>query len=291
MAFRTVTVSNRCKLELRLGYLVCRKENDEIKVLLDEIKLLIIDSTLVNMSSALIVELMKRKIKVIYCDEKHNPYGELTPYENNYYTYRKIKEQMEIPQDAKNYLWKEIVKEKILNQARNLKYAELEEPFELLCSYANELQLGDSSNREGHAAKVYFNALFGKDFSRDNKENVFNKYLNYGYSIILSSINREVKALGYLTELGIHHIGESNPFNISCDLMEPLRPLIDSLIIKGEIDEDNYRTKLVGVLQILVNYNGTEMFLDNAIRLYVEDLFNYLNTGDIEKIRFIHYEL
>lgn len=291
MAFRTVVVSNRCKLELRLGYLVCRKENDETKILLDEIKLLIVDSTLVNMSSALIVEMMKRKIKVIYCDEKHNPYGELTPYENNYYTYRKIKEQMGYTQDAKDFLWKEIVKEKIANQARNLLKLHLIESVELLHSYINEIKMGDSSNREGHAAKVYFNALFGKEFSRDNKDIVYNKYLNYGYSIILSSINREVKALGYLTELGVHHIGESNPFNLSCDLMEPLRPLVDSLIVKGEIDEDTYRSKMINLLQTTVKYNDTEIFLDNAIRLYVEDIFNYLNTGDIEKIRFIQYEL
>ena len=95
--------------------------------------------------------------------------------------------------------------------------------FDVICDVDNNFKYlakdghvieDDKTNREGHAAKVYFNSLFGKDFSRDNECNI-NKYLNYGYSIILSAVNREVKILGYLTELGVHHIGESNSFNLS----------------------------------------------------------------------------
>ena len=50
--------------------------------------------------------------------------------------------------------------------------------------------------------KYTFNALFGKDFTR-NDDNPINAALNYGYSLILSTINREIVANGYLTQLGI----------------------------------------------------------------------------------------
>lgn len=56
------------------------------------------------------------------------------------------------------------------------------EAEEKLSGYLKEIEDGDSTNREGHAAKVYFNALFGKDFSRGEDCDA-NMYLNYGYSI------------------------------------------------------------------------------------------------------------
>ena len=233
---------------------------------------------------------MKKKIKVIFIDDKHNPEGELVPYQNNFYSYRKIKAQMEIPQSRKEVLWNEIIKSKILAQANNLAKSHRNDSYQLLLNYAMNVIDDDITNREGHAAKVYFNSLFGKDFSRDDDSNI-NKYLNYGYSIILSAINREVKILGYLTELGIHHIGESNSFNLSCDLMEPLRPLVDSLVIKDQINDDNFKLIFIELLSKKVKYLGKEIFLDNAIKLYVEDLMSYLLTGDIDKIRFIEYEL
>lgn len=97
--------------------------------------------------------------------------------------------------------------------------------------------------------------------------------------------------MGYLTELGVHHIGESNPFNLSCDFIEPLRPLIDSLVIKEIVNEADYKEKYINLLSMKVKCNGKEIILDNAIHLYVEDLLNYLKTGNEERIRFITYEL
>lgn len=290
MAFRTVMVSSRCKLEYSLNYLVYKNSETEKLILLDEIKTLVIDSLQVSITSSLLFELMKRKIKVIFIDDKHNPEGELVPYQNNFYSYRKIKSQMAISQEFKNILWNEIVVMKIINQAKNLNYLKKYDSYQLLVDYSINVIEDDKTNREGHAAKVYFNSLFGKDFSRDDECNI-NKYLNYGYSIILSAVNREVKILGYLTELGVHHIGESNSFNLSCDLMEPLRPLVDSLIIKNEINDDNFKLKFIELLSKKVKYVGKDIFLDNAIKLYVEDLMGYLLSGDKGKIHFIEYEL
>lgn len=290
MAFRTIVINNRCKLEYSLNYLVCRRDTVNTKVLLDEIKMIIINSTQVTLTSSLIAECINKKIKIIFTDVKHNPAGEIISYYNNYYSYRKIKEQISFSDESKNRLWQLIIIEKIKNQAKNLLYKNKLESYEMLIEYAKKVLVGDTSNREGHRAKVYFNSLFGNDFNRDL--NIFtNQALNYGYSIILSSINREIKSLGYLTELGIHHIGESNPFNLSCDLIEPLRPLIDSLVIKEIINENNYKEMYINLLSLKVKYNGKEIILDNAIHLYAEDLLNYLKTGNEERIRFITFEL
>ena len=120
MAFRTIFIESRCKLEYSLNYMICRKGLDEKRVLLDEIKMIVICSTQVSFTSSLISELSKKKIKCIFCDEKYNPICETVSYQNNYYSYRKIKEQLLISEENKNLLWKSIVKEKILNQAKNI---------------------------------------------------------------------------------------------------------------------------------------------------------------------------
>lgn len=290
MAFRTIVINNRCKLEYSLNYLICRKENSNTKVLMDEIKTIIINTTQASLTSCLIAECINKKIKLIFTDSKHNPIGETVGYYNNYYSYRKIKEQISLDNNVKNKLWRYIIIEKIKNQANNLLYKGHNKSYDMLINYASNVEVGDVSNREGHSAKVYFNSLFGNDYNRD-LDIFINHALNYGYSIILSTINREVKALGYLTELGIHHIGESNPFNLSCDLIEPLRPLIDSLVIKDIVNEENYKSKYIELLSLTVKYNNRDVILDNAIHLYVEDMINYLNTENEERIRFITYEL
>lgn len=153
----------------------------------------------------------------------------------------------------------------------------------------NSVIEGDETNREGHAAKVYFNACYGKDFSRDSDIPI-NKYLNYGYSIVLSAINREVKAFGYLTELGIHHIGQENPFNLSCDLMEPLRPYVDSLVVSGVVDDNNFKERLVNMLNDEVRFDGNTTRLDNAIHNYVQSALLALRTETLDKLKFPEYE-
>lgn len=288
MGYRTVVIKSRCKLEYSMNYMIHRAEK-ETRINLDEINSLIIQSTQVSLTSALLSELIDKKIKVIFCDSKNNPQSELIPYYAAYNVKEKIEAQMAITDSAKNKVWKEIIIQKIRQQALNLEYMDLQESKNKLEYYILEVAEGDVTNREGHAAKVYFNSLFGKDFSRD-KDIITNAYLNYGYSILLSAINREVKNLGYLTEIGIHHIGNSNPFNLSCDFIEPLRGLVDYWVISEKVNEDNYKKEMINLLSYQVLYDGKKMFLDNAIKLYVLSLFNALFNDDPSKIKFIEYE-
>lgn len=288
MSFRTVVIKNRCKLEYSLNQLIYRGEN-ELKININEITSLIIQSSQVAITSALISKLIENKIKVIFCDSYHNPQCELIPYYGNYNVKEKITTQMSITKSCADITWKEIVYQKIFNQLQNLQYKGYELASEKLKVYLNEIEVGDISNREGHAAKVYFNALFGNTFSRDQKNDI-NAFLDYGYAILLSAINREIKNLGYLTEIGIHHIGNTNPFNLSCDFIEPLRPLVDFYVIAGKLNIDNFKKELVNLLNVNVFIDDKTMILDNAIRVYVQSLFQALIKEDIKEIKFIRYE-
>lgn len=193
MSWRTVVIKNRAKLDLRLGCLVVRGEETR-KVFIEEIAVLIIESTAVSLTAALLSELVKHRVKVIFCDEKRNPECELMPYYGSHDTSVRIRSQLAWQQSAKDDVWAAIVREKIRKQAALLKERGLS-GHNLLDGYITEVEPGDTTNREGHAAKVYFNALFGMEFTR-NSDDFINAALNYGYSIILSMFSRITTANG-----------------------------------------------------------------------------------------------
>ena len=286
MGFRTVRINNRCKLELSINYLVCRNEK-ETRINIDEISTLIIGSTEVSITTALLSALMEKNINVIFCDSKYQPQGQLMSLRGTADTYKKIKIQMGWSNDIKGVIWQEIIKQKILNQARNLKDKDLDN-YNKLVEFANLVEIDDITNREGHAAKVYFNSLFSPSFVRHDTSPI-NKYLDYGYSIILSCISREIKSFGYLTELGIHHIGETNPFNLACDFIEPLRPLIDYYVANKIVNDDNYKDYFVKLLSKEVRFKDQTQYLDNAIHSYVKNLLMNLREGTLD-LEFIKYD-
>ncbi|MDK4501354.1 type II CRISPR-associated endonuclease Cas1 [Fusobacterium necrophorum] len=290
MSWRIVVISNVAKLDLKLNHLVVRKEK-MTKILLSEIHTLIIESTAVSMTAALLVELMKRKIKVIFCDEKRNPNSELIPYYGSHDTSAKIRNQVIWDATWKQEIWAEIIKEKIKNQMRLLKKLEYEE-YEILERYSKEVEVGDKTNREAHAAKVYFNTLFGEHFSRA-EDNSVNSALNYGYSLLLSTVNREIVANGYLTSLGVFHDNMFNPFNLSSDFMEIFRPVIDEKvwIMKPEKFEKEEKYQLLDLLNKIVIIDGKKNYLTQAIKIYCKSILDAIQEKDLSLIRFYRDEL
>lgn len=115
MSWRVVVVSNRCKLEYKLGYLVCRGEEVK-KVFLSEIGVLIVESTAVSMTAALLCELVKNKIDVVFCDEKHNPQSQLLALNGRHDASGCLKKQLAWKSEAARTVWTEIVRLKIERQ-------------------------------------------------------------------------------------------------------------------------------------------------------------------------------
>lgn len=281
-------ITGSAKLDYQLGYLVVRKEKIT-KIHLNEIAVLMIDSTAVSITTALISELLKQKVKIIFCNEKRNPCGEVLPYYGSHDTSAKIRAQMAWSEDNKKKIWTAVVEEKIRKQASLLQKLDKKE-YLLLERYISELLYGDESNREGHAAKVYFNALFGMDFNR-NSENPQNAALNYGYSILLSGFTKEICANGYLTQIGMFHDNMFNPFNLASDMMEPFRVLIDQAVHEMRMQQFGSEEKiaLVDLLNSMVVIAGRSEYVSNAIKIYCRSIFDALNERDVSLIKF--YEL
>lgn len=286
MSWRTVVISSRCKLDTKMGYMVVRGEEIR-RIFLDEIAVVIVENPAVAMTGCLLSELMTRKIKVIFCDNRHTPQGELVPYYGSHNTSRKLRMQIAWDETVKGAVWGNIIAEKIRQQAGFLLELERHDEAELLDSYIGQIEFQDATNREGHAAKVYFNAVFGMDFSR-RSDHPINAALNYGYSILLSAFNREIAACGYATQLGLHHGNVFNQFNLSSDLMEPFRILIDRTVYREDMQElstQNKRT-LANVLNGQVLINGTRQTVMAAIGIYVRSVFDALTEKDPTRIRF-----
>lgn len=286
MSFRTIVVKERSKLDLKLNYLICRN-SEETKVFIPEISELILESTGISLTTALICELVKNNVKIVFCDEKHNPQSEILPYYGSYNTAKKLRQQINWSMKTKALIWTKIVRNKIFNQSLFLKELKYDNESELLLKYSDEICLNDSTNREGHAAKVYFNALFGMEFSRRD-ETAFNSALNYGYAILLSCFNREIVKNGYLTQLGIWHKNEFNDFNLASDFMEPFRILVDRIVIGLKEDVD-FKVQVLNIFNLQVKIKGKKMFFENAISVYCKSLFDCLQNNGEGEIAF--YEL
>ncbi len=290
MSWRTVVISNNAKLDYQMGYLVIRGR-DTVKIHLNEIAILLIESTAVSLTAYLMSEMVKKKIKVVFCDEKRNPSSELLPYYGSHDTSVKIRRQMEWTREEKAAVWTEIVSEKIRKQADFLERRGIAEA-EMLYHYVGEIEPGDITNREGHAAKVYFNALFGKDFTRTDESPV-NAALNYGYSLILSCFTREIVSNGYITQIGLFHDNMFNSFNLASDLMEPFRVIVDEKVrgMMPEIFELEEKHRMLEILNHEIVIAGKKEVVSNAVRIYTKSVFDALNDNDIALIRFYQNEL
>ena len=274
MSWRTVVISNSAKLDYRMGYMIVR-QSEIVKIHLSEIALLLIESTAVSLTSALLAELTKKKIKIIFCDEKRNPSSELIPFYGSHDTSAKVRVQVGWRKEIKMSVWTEIVTEKIRKQKELLQKLNYLNEAGLLQEYIREIQFGDATNREGHAAKVYFNALFGKEFSRTNDVPI-NAALNYGYGIILSLANREIVSNGYITQNIVDQSIDRVGYNIiykDIDIKNCLKMLNASF----EKCCDNSLECLLEYLELFHEVMGIDLFvLINVTTFFSKEELVYL---------------
>lgn len=289
--WRVIVVTGRGKLDLRYNSISIRRDNGTDFIHIGEVNTLILETTTISITAALMCELIKQKVKVIFCDEKSNPHFELLPFYGSHDCSAKIKEQIAWTDFLKESLWTVIVTEKIENQMKLLKKLNKEE-YRILEEYLSQIEHNDNTNREGHSAKIYFSALFGNNFSR-NKENSLNAFLNYGYQLLLSTFNKEIVANGYLTQIGLFHKNMFNYYNLSSDLMEPFRVIVDELAYKENPQkfEKDEKRKLQNILNFKFRINNVNHYLSDIIKIYTKSIFDALSANDLSLVRFFEDEL
>lgn len=186
-------------------------------------------------------------------------------------------------EDKKSDVWTDIIAQKIINQANHLSQLTFDDTASAIHVLLDALEPFDPSNREGHSARIYFNKLFGNDFTRDANNDI-NAGLDYGYTLLMSVFAREIVKMGCMTQLGLKHSNQFNDFNLASDIMEPFRIIVDQIVYGhrnkkfGEI-----RRELFEMFATKYVYGRQEMFLTNIASDYTKRVIAMMN-GESDKI-------
>lgn len=281
MAFRVVYIENETYISTKLNNIVLKNNEKDIWIPVRDVSMIVIDNLRISITTRLLSQLSENNIGVVICDQKHLPIGYYGSYDNHSRISKYIKYQIAYGADNYNKLWKNIIIYKINNQAECLKTLNYNnEVIEALYDFKNNVADGDTTNREAHAAKIYFNEMMGESFSRGNDDILLNSGLDYIYSIIRSFICRVCVAYGLNTQLGIHHKSEYNRFNLVDDLIEPIRPIADYYVYNVMKNETyfkpEHRHSLVNFLNHRIKYKNKEMYLGNMIEELISDYSSLL---------------
>jgi len=281
MGFRTVIVNKHSKLGYKNNHLVFKSVSDLQSIHLSEIDNLILETTDIVISTMLISKLIEYGVNVIFCDSKRTPTAGLIPYYGRHDSPLTINKQINWNEETNELLAYNILQQKIRNQSIFLKVNKFYDKASAIESLLDEMELDDPSNREGHAARIFFNTLYGNDFSRDDICDI-NSGLDYGYTLIMSMFAREIVKCGCLTQLGINHRNQFNQFNLASDLMEPFRLLVDEIVFDNKYESfASIKGELFGLFSRTYLYNESQMFLSNVASHYVKKCVDYLNDdGD-----------
>ncbi len=287
MGYRQVIIKKSEKLHFKDNQLIIDKDESSTKVPLEDINYILIEDSSTILTTRLLAELGKNAISLIVCDERFEPTSIMYPYNYHFKQLDVFSHQLEIDDSIKNEFWNQIVKRKIENSIRVLEMTSKEEfPISKLTEYLNEITDGDSKNREGLAAKMYFRSLFGSDFIRFYDDNV-NAALNYGYTIIASAIIRNLAVYGLNTYLGIHHSSKINNFNLAYDFLEPYRSVVDKFVYDNKDDivlplSFEFRKKLINLLNEEVLHQNKKYTTEYSIGLLIKSYIKSFSTGEIK---------
>ena len=246
MGWRTLVINTHSKLTYTNNHLIFRNAERTEKIHLSEIDVLLLETTDITITTMLLKRLVDEKVLVLFCDDKAS-------------------------------VWTEIITQKINNQQRFLEKRLFTEKAEAIAQLTASLQLLDPTNREGHAARIYFQTLFGNKFTRE-ADNAINAGLDYGYTLLMSLFAREIVKNGCMTQFGLKHANQFNDFNLASDLMEPFRPLVDQIVY--EVREKEFpiiKRRLFDLFLTNYSYEKKEMFLTNIVADYTKKVIKALN--------------
>lgn len=290
MGWKTVIIGNECKISLSMERLRITTSKDYHNIPLSDLDTVIFSHDKVTITIPILAKLVENNVNVLICDKKNDPIGMFQPFNNHSLVYKRLNNQINWKDARKRKLWRLLVVDKIKSEIDCLRMLGADyNCIEMLLEYKNSVYYDDKTNREAVAARIYFSSLFGNDFKRD-QDNQINFALNYGYKIIASYISKCIAARGLLTQLGIHHIGEANPFNLTYDFIEPLRAIID-LWVKINVKDSftiNHKLEIINILNYRVNLNHKWIQLNDAIQDLVDSYIAFMNenTDDILHIDF-----
>ena len=280
MGWRTVVVNTHSKLSYKNNHLIFKDASRTELIHLSEVDILLLETTDIVLSTMLIKRLVDENILVIFCDDKRLPTAYLMPYYGRHDSSLQLSRQIAWREDVKAQVWTTIIAQKILNQALYLGNCGFLEKSQSVIDLYHGLDLFDPSNREGHAARIYFNTLFGNDFSREQESDI-NAALDYGYTLILSMFAREIVLSGCMTQFGLKHANQFIQFTLASDIMEPFRPIIDRIVYENRNSSFvKMKRELFTIFSDTFHYSEKDMYLTNIVSDYTKKVIQALNQPE-----------
>ena len=286
MSLQKLYIKNKAYLSYTNNLIKIKTEDSENTVCLDDIDTILVENYHITISTALLAQLSKSDISVIFCDEKFMPSSILLGINKNSRTTKIQKAQVLLSKPKLNQIWQKIVYSKVENQSKVLKIFSIKENY--LDSLLPRVKSNDKEYIEAVAAAYYFKELFDSDFSRNSLLDGRNSALNFGYTVFRSSICRYLVAHGLNPAFGIHHSSELNAFNLADDLIEPFRPIID-LFVKINIKKDTelssaIKVELLKLLDEIVVYDNQRVQVSYCMKQIVAN-YQSICLGKVEDLK------
>lgn len=291
MGFRQLYIKEAKKLSLGNNSLLVFKDNnaEPLSFSLEDIDLIFVEDPNVVVTARLITEAANFGVSIILCGNNYLPTAITIPINGHYLQSNMLNLQLNLLPSKKNKFWETIIKQKITNQMNVIDKTTCDmTTYSRLKDYCFQVKFGDEKNMEGQAAKEYFKSLFGQNFIRFG-ESPISAALNYGYSILTGAVIRSVAFAGLNDNLGIWHHSAQNANNLSCDLVEVFRAVVDYYVY-NHLDSlttplsIEIRKDLVNLLNYYVLVNNKKYQVTYAIGLLVNDYVEYLKNGKIEDV-------
>ena len=289
MIKRTLSFSRPCSLSLKNCQMVIKMKDDPnfVRTIpVEDIGFVLMENQQISITIPLLNALADNNAAVIVCTDKMMPNAMLLNLDSNSIQGERYREQADASEPLKKNLWKQTVEAKIRNQAALLN--KLDKDGDILKPYWQSVKSGDSDNREGIAAKLYWDALFGEDFIRYRTGNSPNGMLNYGYMVLRAAVARSLMGSGLLPAFGIHHRNRYNSFPLADDIMEPYRPFVDEIVFglyaNGETELNNaVKAEILGLLCVDTVFNKITRPLEVGLSVTTASLAKCF-SGEQKKI-------
>ena len=278
MSWKGLVVEQPARLSLRLGQLVLERQDGEQCIPMEDLAFIVLGTTQATLTAALLSACAESGCMVLTTDARHLPNGMLQSFPTHHRQLETLHLQTDVGEPRKKRLWQGLVQHKIANQAECLRALGLP-GARFVSALARKVRSGDPNNVEGQAARLYWSRM-GEGFHRDSEGgDRLNVLLNYGYSLVRSSLAQALAAHGFIPALGLHHRSRQNPFNLADDLLEPWRPIVDCFAVKrwrASVEEAYLSTEdrhyMLGIFYESVCWQDSVQSVLSALRPYVEQL-------------------
>lgn len=293
MSWKTIVIKEYTKLSLKFDQLcVTNKDKKKLLFSLEDINCIVLENNYTHITTQILSKLVKSNIFLIICDNKFDPCGIIVSLNQHFQPFEMIQKQIKLKRSLKIEVWNKLLQAKYYNCMIVLKRLNKDSKIiEIFQKFYNAINNRDYVNREGFAAKLFFETLYGRLFRRFS-DDIINKYLNYGYKILLSCLSRTISKYGINNCIGIFHKGKTNQYNLAYDFIEPLRPFIDEWVNQNvelipndnEIVSYNHRLELINILNKIVEIDKYKTTISRSIDIMIKSFISVLKYEDQNKI-------